>query len=108
MPEDQHTTAGPDATQCGIHASADAPSPPSVATRPALDSVDPAALEREILCATQLMHSFHHRLIKALTAYDDTRHWAFSGARTRAHSVADRLGIHVGTGREWLRIGHAP
>ena len=57
--------------------------------------------------AASLMQRSRHRLITALAAYDDSGAWALTGAHTCAQWVADRLGVHAGTAREWLRVRHA-
>ena len=107
------TTGGAAVTVSGANASADAQSPPSVgAGRHAAQENMPSAsdaqlLEGAIIRAATALHSTRYRLIKALAEYDRTGAWAFSGSHTCAHWAADRLGVHVGTAREWLRIGHA-
>ena len=89
-------------TDGDIHASTDAPTPLTV---PA--NADPKCLEHMILDSARRLHASRYRLITSLAAHDHTDQWAFTGARTCAHWLADRLGIHVGTAREWLRLGHA-
>jgi hypothetical protein len=64
-------------------------------------------LEAEIHTVSGVPHRSRHRLIKALVAYDKCGAWALTGAHTCAKWVADQLGIHTGTAREWLRVGHA-
>ena len=98
----------PDSTVGGIHASVDASSPHSVvrgSNTPA--GIAPGELEAEIVAAASLLHRSRHRLITALVAFDRSGTWALTGAHTCAHWAAGRLGVHVGTAREWLRVGHA-
>lgn len=114
------TQAGmPPTTLRGADASADALVPPGVAERHGFipsafqrrtfdpGTAGPALLESRIVKAAAVLHGSRHELISALAAYDDSGAWAFTGAHTCAHWAAERLGIHVGTAREWLRVGHA-
>lgn len=89
-------------TEGGIYASTDAAVPLTV---PA--SADPGCLKQTILDSARRLHESRYLLITSLAAYDHTGHWAFTGARTCAHWLANCLGIHVGTARGWLRIGQA-
>jgi hypothetical protein len=45
-------------------------------------------------------------LIPLLVRFDLSGEWAFDGAPTCAHWVADVLDVETCTAREWLRIGH--
>ena len=46
-------------------------------------------------------------LVHLLAEFDLSGEWAFDGARTAAHWLADVLDLELRTLREWLRIGHA-
>ena len=70
-------------------------------------SVSPREWERRVLAAGRVLHAGRVELLTALVPFDRDGRWAFSGARTCAHWIADRLGVHVGTAREWLRVAHA-
>jgi hypothetical protein len=46
-------------------------------------------------------------LITLLVEFDDSGQWAYDGAWSCAHWVAERADLELATVREWLRIGHA-
>ena len=60
-----------------------------------------------ILAAGGAMEGARRQLLAALAPFDDSGEWARTGHRTCAHWVAERLRVHVGTAREWLRIARS-
>jgi len=49
----------------------------------------------------------HYELVRLTVALDESQEWAYDGAPSCAHWVAEALDIEVCTAREWLRIGRA-
>lgn len=64
-------------------------------------------LQQDIRECGRRLHHTRVELLRSLAPYDDSGHWAASGAASCAHWIADTLDVAVGTAREWLRIAHA-
>lgn len=48
-----------------------------------------------------------YRIVHLAARYDDELDWFQSGHKNPAHGISAQLGIHAGTVREWIRVGHA-
>jgi hypothetical protein len=64
-------------------------------------------LREQVLAAGRWAAAGQQRLVHVCAALDSSGEWAFDGAATCAHWIADALDVEVCTAREWLRIGRA-
>ena len=60
-----------------------------------------------VIDAAQRVSTDMYALVVLLAEFDRCGEWAFDGAASCAHWVAERVDVEVCTVREWLRIGHA-
>jgi hypothetical protein len=68
--------------------------------------VDGQSIRESLIEALSRLARNQSRLIELLVAFDESGEWAFDGARSCAHWVAQRADLELCTIREWLRIGH--
>jgi hypothetical protein len=66
-----------------------------------------SSLRSAVVDATRRFSFDMSALVALLVEFDLSGEWAFDGAPSCAHWVADRADVEVCTVREWLRVGHA-
>ena len=65
------------------------------------------SLRSAVIDAVQRISMSMSSIVVLLAEFDLSGEWAFDGAHSCAHWVAERADTEVCTVREWLRIGHA-
>jgi hypothetical protein len=69
--------------------------------------VQSGGLREQVIAAGRWAAAGQQRLVHLCAALESSGEWAFDGAATCAHWIADALDVEVCTAREWLRIGRA-
>ena len=64
-------------------------------------------MRSDVVDGARRLSSHMSALVGLLVEFDLSGEWAFDGAPSCAHWVAERADVEVCTVREWLRIGHA-